>query len=307
MSKPVKRSALGRGLDTILPPTASEIQVEEARLEASAVQEIPLHQIETNPYQPRTEFEAEALQELADSVRTHGIIQPITVRRLSATEYQLISGERRTRAARMAGLDSIPAYIRTADDQQMLAFALIENIQREELNPIETALGYQRLIDECSLTIEQAGEQMGKKRATVNNYLRLLRLPANIQKALRDRQLSMGHARALITVDNPEVLQQLFEAIVGEGLSVREVERRVADIGRPQPTAETPGSVSAKPEAKADTPFDIQLRSVTRELEQHFNTRVQIQHKTTGEGEIRLRYFSQDDLNRLLDLLNPTH
>ncbi|MEQ1587234.1 MAG: ParB/RepB/Spo0J family partition protein, partial [Cyclobacteriaceae bacterium] len=207
-----KKKALGRGLSALLSdtPDTEKLDVDVSspigshKTSGDSINEISLSQIETNPFQPRQHFDKEALNELAESIKVHGIIQPITVRKLSHNQYQLISGERRFQASRLAGLKAIPAYVRTADDQQMLEMALIENIQRENLNPIEISLSYQRLISECNLKQEELGDRVGKNRSTVTNYLRLLKLPPDIQIAVRDHRISMGHARAIINVENPD-------------------------------------------------------------------------------------------------------
>jgi ParB family chromosome partitioning protein len=288
-----KRGGLGRGLSAILEDAVQESGA--AAPDAGTINEVPLAFIEPNPFQPRTHFDPDALQELADSIKALGVIQPITVRRLSPDAYQIISGERRFQASKIAGLSAIPAYVRTADDEQMLEMAIVENVQRQDLNPIEIGLAYKRLMDECRLTIEQTAEKVGKKRPTVNNYLRLLRLPPEIQAGLKENKISMGHARALIAVDNPLVQLSIYKDVVEKDLSVREVEERVKSIGE-----------SPKTEKKApapSTPFDIQLKSVRENLESRFQTRVQVNAKADGNGEIRLKFYSMDDLNRLLELL----
>ncbi|MBX3100940.1 MAG: ParB/RepB/Spo0J family partition protein [Bacteroidetes bacterium] len=294
------RSALGRGLDALIPRGGDSgtdaLHAAPAEGTAGSIFEVPLSQIEANPFQPRTTFDQEALEELADSIRAQGIIQPITVRRLNEGTYQLISGERRFRASQLVGLARIPAYVRTANDEQMLEMAIIENIQRENLNPIEEALGYKRLMDECSLTLEKVGEKVGKKRPTINNYLRLLKLPPEIQASLRDGRLSMGHARALITIDNP--LQQLaiYAQVMQDGLSVRATEELVRAVGSPKAKA----PVSDKPEPTA---YELQAREMERSLGKKFDTRVKIDTGKDGSGEIRFRFFNGDDLNRLLEIL----
>src|SRR3990170_3675900 len=230
-----KKKALGRGLSALLsdntPEDKLDVDIQSPAIPpgspVSGIAEIPIEEIEVNPFQPRTHFDQEALQELSESIKVHGIIQPITVRRLTTNQYQLISGERRFHASRLAGLKTIPAYIRSANDQQMLEMALIENIQRENLNAIEIALSYQRLISECSLKQDELGERVGKNRATVTNYLRLLRLPPDIQIAVRDNKLSMGHARAIINVENPDKQLYIFKKTLEEDLSVRKVEELV--------------------------------------------------------------------------------
>src|SRR6185295_11086973 len=219
----------------LLSDTPETTQFDETGAPASGMNEISVLEIEVNPYQPRKHFDQEALNELVDSIKVHGIIQPVTVRRLSRNQYQLISGERRFQAARLSGLKTIPAYIRQADDQQMLEMSLIENIQRENLNPIEVALSYQRLISECNLKQEELGDRVGKNRSTVTNYLRLLRLPPDIQIALRDNKLSMGHARAIINVENPDAQLFIFKKTIQEDLSVRKVEELARQMGSGTP------------------------------------------------------------------------
>lgn len=310
-----RRNALGRGLSALLSDATSpqEAAANEAAAVAAAVaaatpvervsriEEIALTAIEKNPFQPRFHFEPEALRELADSILAQGIIQPITVRRLAEGQYQLISGERRLQASKLAGLEAIPAYIRLANDEQMLEMALIENIQRQDLNPIEVALGYQRLMEECGLNMDQVGVKVGKNRATVNNYLRLLRLPAEIQAGLRDQAIQMGHARALITVEDSAQQLALFRAAVAGAWSVRKVEEEVRAIL--QPKAEVTEVSSTASPATAQSPRHIQLQQVQRDLEAKFETKVRIAESTPGEGEIRISFYNEDDLNRLLESL----
>lgn len=292
-----KRNALGRGLGALLQdsPSSDRIISGERASGSSAIDEIPLDNIEVNPFQPRQHFDETALQELADSIKTQGIIQPITVRKLSKDKYQLISGERRYQASRIAGLKAIPAYIRSADDQQMLEMALIENIQRENLNAVEIALSYQRLMEECNLKQEQLGDRVGKNRTTVNNYLRLLKLPPDIQIAVRDGRLSMGHARAIVNVENVDAQLDLFKRILAEDLSVRRVEALARDLaaGRKQKT-------TGKNEGGEETE---EIKKLQHKIASHFGTRVQI--KSDGKkGEIKIPFVSVDDLNRILDILN---
>lgn len=292
--KPVKKhSGLGKGLSALLDDAGFDAEKFKEIPPAVNTLEIPITQIRVNPFQPRKDFNEEALEELAESIKVQGIIQPITVRKLSGHEYQLISGERRLLAARKAGLNAIPAFIREANDQQMLELSLIENIQREDLNAIEIAITYQRLISECRLKQEELGERVGKKRATVTNYLRLLKLPPDIQAAIRDGEISMGHARALINMENIDVQLSLFQKIVREDLSVRKVEALVKAI------SERKVHVSGKD--KSDIPDD--LRQIRSKLSSHFGTKVEFIHKPGYKGEIRIPYFSLDDLNRILDLL----
>ena len=295
----MKKKALGRGLSALLSDSEgekSEVEVVVPSLAAGAqssnLNEIQIEQIETNPFQPRQYFDQEALNELADSIKVHGIIQPITVRKLAHNQYQLISGERRFQASKLAGLKSLPAYVRTANDQQMLEMALIENIQRENLNPIEVSLSYQRLITECNLKQEELGERVGKNRTTITNYLRLLKLPPDIQIAVRDNRISMGHARAIINIDNPDSQLYIFKKIIAEDLSVRAVESLAREVSE---------GAKVKEETKtASAPKEIhQLQS---KLSSHFGTKVTV--KSDGKkGDIRIPFLSVEDLNRILDIL----
>lgn len=294
MEEKKKKSVLGKGLSALISPISNETTNTDLQA-INSVQEIPLEWIEPNPFQPRVDFDEESLQELADSIKQQGIIQPITLRKLSDKEYQIISGERRYRAAKIAGLDTIPAYIRSANDEQMIEMAIIENVQREDLNAIEIALGYKRLMEECNLTIEQVGEKIGKKRATVNNYIRLLKLPPEIQVAIRDNKISMGHARAIITIDNPVVQLSVFKQIIDKDLSVRQVEKFVQEI------SQTSNKVKKLP--SAPSPLELHLKDLEIKLSKKFSNKVQIQHKEDGKGEIRIPYYSKEDLDRLLELL----
>lgn len=298
-----KRNGLGRGLGALLENPADNHEQAQQQSDGSysvvsMMNEISLEHIETNPYQPRTHFDQDALEELAESIRTQGIIQPITVRQLSQNKYQLISGERRFQASRMAGLQTIPAYVRTANDQQMLEMALIENIQRENLNAIEIALSYQRLISECSLKQEELGERVGKKRSTVNNYLRLLKLPPEIQAAIRDNYISMGHARAIVNVENIETQLSIFNRIISDELSVRKVEEIVRDLA-------TIGLKKLeKEEVTPKTQASIELQSIQSKLTTHFGTKVQIKSSDNKKGEIKIPFTSADELNRILELFS---
>jgi ParB family chromosome partitioning protein len=299
-----KKKALGRGLSALLSdsPTDDKLEVEipvglttPSTTTPSGMTEIPLDQIEVNPFQPRTHFDQDALLELAESIKVHGIIQPITVRRLAHNQYQLISGERRFQASKLADLKTIPAYLRAADDQQMLEMALIENIQRENLNAIEIALSYQRLISECNLKQEELGERVGKNRTTVTNYLRLLKLPPDIQIAVRDNKLSMGHARAIISVENPDQQLYIFKKTVSDELSVRKVEELVRELSTEKASA-------SESTTTAPTPVSREISQLQSRLSAHFGTRVVV--KTDGKkGEIKIPFLSIEDLNRLLDIL----
>lgn len=288
----MKKKGLGRGLSALLSDTPETGKLEEAPAPTGGMHEIPVSEIEVNPYQPRKDFAPEALQELIDSIKVHGIIQPVTVRRLSRNQYQLISGERRFQAARRAGLKSIPAYVRSADDQQMLEMALVENIQRENLNPIEIALSYQRLLTECNLKQEQLGERVGKNRSTVTNYLRLLKLPPAIQIALRDNRLTMGHARAIINIENPDLQLVIFKRILSDDLSVRQVEEMARKLSQPKGKAAGHGPSGGSRE----------ISQLQGKLSSHFGTKVTV--KSDGKkGEIKIPFLSIQDLNRILDLL----
>lgn len=301
-----KKKALGRGLSALLSDSPADEKLESdiqavtspavtptQTPPANGISEIPIEQIEVNPFQPRTHFDEDALLELAESIRVHGIIQPITVRRLAHNQYQLISGERRFQASKLAGLTAIPAYIRSADDQQMLEMALIENIQRENLNAIEIALSYQRLISECNLKQEELGERVGKNRTTVTNYLRLLKLPPDIQIAVRDNKLSMGQARAIISVENPEQQLYIFKKTLNEDLSVRKVEELVRELSAEK---------SAIKSESASSPVSREISQLQSRLSSHFGTRIVV--KSDGKkGEIKIPFLSVEDLNRILDIL----
>jgi ParB family transcriptional regulator, chromosome partitioning protein len=296
---PKRRNALGRGLGALLDDNTntSEKLSGSGAGTANAIGEIPVAQIEVNPFQPRTEFNKEALAELSESIKVQGIIQPITVRQLSKNQFQLISGERRLQASKLAGLESIPAYIRTADDQQMLEMALIENIQRENLNSIEIALSYQRLISECNLKQEELGDRVGKNRTTVTNYLRLLKLPPDIQIALRDGRLSMGHARAIIGIDNPATQLSIFKKIISEDLSVRKVESLVREY-----TQKVPESPNLN--KTANPSLSPEVKNLQNKLSSHFGTRISLKADEKNKGEIRIPFVSTEDLNRILEILN---
>ncbi|GAA4374924.1 ParB/RepB/Spo0J family partition protein [Hymenobacter koreensis] len=292
---------LGRGLNALIEGSYEKKGERLVPHPVNSVGLIPVEQIEANPYQPRTHFDQDALQELAESIRIQGIIQPVTLRQVGPAAYQLISGERRLQASKLAGLETIPAYIRKADDQQMLEMALIENIQRENLNAIEIALSYQRLVSECNLKQEELGDRVGKNRSTVTNYLRLLKLPPAIQIGLRDSLISMGHARALLSVEDGGHQLNLFERIVAEDMSVRRVEQLVRQGVAP----------AAKP-AAGNQPQDEQLpvppaeiKRAERHLSDRFGSRVQVKPTAQGRGEIRIAFDSAEDMHRILNILQP--
>lgn len=288
--------------DNVNPPKNGLNPIAETRTDANStaapannnIGHIDISDVETNPYQPRTEFDQMALNELADSIKVQGLIQPITVRKQPNGKYQLISGERRLRASRLAGLTQIPAYVRTANDQQMLEMALIENIQRENLNAIEIALSFQQMLDECNLKQEQLGERVGKNRTTVTNYLRLLKLPPAIQVSIRDQKISMGHARALISVEQADKQLFIHNEIIEKGLSVRKVEELVRNIN----------SVEVKPKAKQPAGARFEHQKLQRDLAAKFATRVKLKVGENGKGAIEIPFVSEDDLNRILELLD---
>ncbi|PZX48739.1 ParB/RepB/Spo0J family partition protein [Algoriphagus chordae] len=293
-----KKSVLGRGLGALLEDSPAKHKTEEILPEVvkTGIFEIPLTQIQVNPFQPRVHFDKDALSELAESIKVQGIIQPITVRKLDTDEYQLISGERRFQASKIAGLTQIPAYVRTANDQQMLEMALIENIQRENLNALEIAQSYQRLLAECDLKQEELGDRVGKNRTTVNNYLRLLKLPPTIQSAIRDQQLSMGHARALINIEDVDTQLAIFKKAVEEELSVRKVEALVKALNEGSPEK------ASKPELDPVRKYEI--NKLQQQLASHFGTKVALKSNPKNKGEIKIPFNSASDLNRILEILD---
>ncbi len=316
-----KKVALGRGLSALLPsgqnegesgfdtptpetPPSKLYRFEERTRLLGRVADLEIEHISPNPYQPRQDFEDEALDELAASIKQLGIIQPITVRAQAGGRFEVISGERRLRAARRAGLKRVPAYVREADTEEMLEMAIVENVQREELNPVEVALGYQRLMEECGLTQEKVATRVGKKRTTVANYLRLLKLPPRIQAALREHSVSVGHARSLINVADEEFQLHLLEEIQHRDLSVREVEDRVRAWRKRQETPLPSDIPSTTPDLAAPPDRDtLQILEFANRLRSHFSTQVQVKRKADGSGKIELSYYSEEDLERLLDLL----
>ncbi|MCF8224432.1 MAG: ParB/RepB/Spo0J family partition protein [Bacteroidales bacterium] len=285
-----QKNALGRGLGALIE--ASEDDTHEL-IAAAAANEIPVENIEVNPYQPRTHFDEETLDELVTSIKELGIIQPLTVRKVGKDKYQLITGERRLRAAAKAGLKKVPAYIRDAEDKNMLELALVENIQRDDLDAIEVALSYQRLIDEVNLTQETLGERVGKKRATVTNYLRLLKLPADIQAGIKDRKLSMGQAKALITIEDPDLQLEVYQQVIGQDLSVRQVETLVQKLKRKQDGKER------EPEERNDE-YD-RLRD---HLSKFFDAKIDFKRNNKGSGKIVIPFGSDEDLQRILSILD---
>lgn len=297
-----KKRGLGRGLSALLENSDTDITNRTGTPDnskvAGSVSVLNVANLEPNPFQPRLHFDEDALAELAESIKQHGIIQPITVRKMGYDKYQIISGERRFRASQLAGLQDVPCYIRVASDQSMLEMALVENVQRENLDAIEIAIGYQRLIDECSLTQEQLAEKVGKKRATVTNYLRLLKLPVDIQVAIKENVLSMGHARALINIGDAAKQLELFEAIVADALSVRQTEALVR--GAKPVVPKTPKASTPKPAPVL--PADVELWR--EQLSSRFDRSVNVKRNNKGKGNIVIPFDSDADLARLYDLLN---
>ncbi|MEZ5196648.1 MAG: ParB/RepB/Spo0J family partition protein [Bacteroidales bacterium] len=287
-----KRTVLGRGLSAILESPETDITSKDisGNYVAGAIANIALEKIETNPFQPRNSFEEKSLRELAHSLKEQGVIQPITVRKLGYDKYQLISGERRYRAAKIADLKTSPAFIRVANDQQMLEMALIENIHRENLNSIEIAISYQRLIDECKITQDVLSDRIGKDRTTISNYIRLLKLPPQIQIALKNERISMGHARAIINVESIDVQLKILQRIIAEGLSVRDVERLVKEV-HGQPVRKPARNESILPETH---------KVIKAKLSNSLGTNVQIKRDNKGNGSIVIPFKSDDDFSRII-------
>src|SRR5436190_7366635 len=290
------KDELGKGIRSLLQSIDEDLKTRTGHLKntvvesVTSVSRISVNEIEGNPKQPRHDFDEQALQELAASVKRHDIIQPITVSKLASGRYRLVSGERRLRAAKMAGLKDIPAYVRQANDQQLLELALLENLQREDLNAMEISLSYKRMMDELTLTQEQVAETMGKDRSTVTNYIRLLKLPPDIQVAVRNGELSMGHSRALINVDTIDKQIYIFKEIKNKGLSVRQTEALVRKLYKQG------GGV--KKSAKSSMPPGFQ--KIEDKLASHFSTRVKLRHGRNGSGQINIEYYSLDELNNIL-------
>ena len=292
-----KKKALGRGLSALLDDGVSELAGDELSAIPSShmVSAIPLDQLETNPFQPRSQFEEKELAELAVSIQEQGIIQPVTIRKIGPDKYQLITGERRFRAARIAGLKEIPAFIRLANDEQMLEMSLVENIQRMDLNPLEVALSFQRLIEECRIRQEDLGQKIGKDRSTVSNYIRLLRLPVEIQVAVRDGIISMGHARALITIEDEKQQLQVLQKILEKKLSVRQVEDLVRVILKPVKPASPSGPKLLPPY------YQHAKETISSKLQ----SEVEIRLKRKGKGSILIHFNSEEEFYKLLSKMNP--
>jgi len=292
-----KRPALGKGLSALLESSLTDITSEDLSDGSvlGSVALLPISAIEANPFNPRTHFEEKALMELKDSISTHGIIQPITVRKLGRSKYQLISGERRFKASQLAGLTEIPAYIRVANDQTMLEMALVENIQRQDLNAIEVALSYHRLIQECNLTQEKLAQQISKSRTSITNHLRLLKLPAKIQLSVRENEISMGHARALVGIEDDSLQIEMFDRVINESLSVRDLENILREEKNKD---EEPKKKEAKPVV---TTRQIDF---TQGFSDKVAAKVQIKKQPTGNGKLIINFNSEVDLNRIIEILN---
>ncbi len=291
------KEALGKGIRSLLQSIDSDLKNTSGQLKETAVEavtgalRIPLENIETNPKQPRRDFDEQALQELAQSIKLHDIIQPITVSKLHGNKYRLISGERRWRAAKIAGIKDLPAYVRLANDNELLELALLENLQREDLNAMEIALSYKRMMEELSHTQEQVAERMGKDRSTVTNYIRLLKLPPDIQVSVRNGEISMGHARALINVDTIDQQLYIFDEIRTKGLSVRQTENLVRNIYKETDT----------PKKTTENHLPPTYKKIEDKLASYFSTKVNLRHSKNGSGQITFDYYSLEELNKLLE------
>jgi len=286
-----RKNALGRGLGALID-NADEVTKGKP---AASINEIEISKIDANPWQPRTKFDEERLNELAISIKEIGIIQPLTLRKVDGDRYQLIAGERRFRAAKIAGLNRVPAYVRTADDDTMLEMALVENIQREDLDPVEVAISYQRLIEECKLTQESLSDRVGKKRSTISNYLRLLKLPAEIQLGLVEKQISMGHARAIISVEDTATQLMIFEQTIKYDFSVRKVEELVRELSAEK-------KANKKENAKPTLPEEYQ--ELKSQLSTFFKTNIQFSRSDNGKGKIVIPFRSDDELEKIISVLD---
>ncbi|HSC52699.1 MAG TPA: ParB/RepB/Spo0J family partition protein [Phnomibacter sp.] len=303
MSKPDQKAMIGKGLRSLLSNIDADLKTKDGHLKEEVVQKstgitrIPLEDIEVNPKQPRRDFDQQALNELAASIKIHDIIQPLTVARLSGGKFRLIAGERRFRASKIAGLKDVPVYVRDGNDKQLLELSLLENLQREDLNAIEIALSYKRLMDELHYTQEEVAERMGKERSTVANYVRLLKLPPDLQVAVRTSIISMGHARALVNVDEVDKQLYIFKEVAGKGLSVRQTEELVRSLYKNNRPAVKPAAKPALAPA---------YKKLEDNLASHFGTKVMLKHAKTGTGSITIEYYSLQELNKILDLVGVT-
>lgn len=292
----IKKRGLGRGLEAILQSADTDITSTDisGNYVAGAIAELDIDKIETNPFQPRTDFDETALKELSESIKTQGVIQPVTVRKMGYDKYQLISGERRLRASKLAGMNKIPVFIRVANDEQMLEMALIENIHRESLNAIEVAISYQRLVDECNLTQDQLSEKVGKDRSTVANFLRLLKLPAEIQIAIRDGFISMGHARAIITIEDKAQQLLILKRIIDENLNVRQVEDIVRGVN----------SKDVKKIAKNKDVIPESFKKQVGSLSKALNMNVKVNRNSRGKGSLTISFKNDQEFDRLIEYIN---
>jgi ParB family transcriptional regulator, chromosome partitioning protein len=297
-----KRPPLGKGLSALLENASTDITSKSSASGlVGSISNLPIESIEANPFNPRTNFEKEALEELAQSIRIHGIIQPLTVRKLGRDKYQLISGERRFRASQLAGLEEVPAYIRVANDQSMLEMALVENIQRENLNAIEVGISYQRLIDECELTQDQLSQKISKSRSSITNHLRLLKLPAPIQAGVRDNLISMGHARAIVSAGDEETQIALFHQIIDEQLSVRDLENLIKSGVKKEGKSEFSNT---KVEKAVKSEISDKQYAFKEHLADKLSAKVEIAKGTNGTGKLVVNFNSENDLNRIIALLS---
>ena len=296
-----KRPALGKGLSALLESSATDITSKELGDGSvlGSVAMLKISNIEPNPFNPRTDFDETALVELSESIAQHGIIQPLTVRKLGRDKYQLISGERRFKASKLAGLEEVPAYIRLANDQAMLEMALVENIQREDLNAIEVALSYQRLLEECKLTQEELSKKLAKSRTSITNHIRLLKLPPRIQLAVRENELSMGHARALVSAGSEEKQLGLFNEILADQLSVRDLEALIK--GKP-----TTGKSTTLSDAQKGLKPTSQQVQFAQEFGEKVAAKIEIRKQPTGNGRLTISFNSEVDLNRIIEILNKS-
>ncbi|RZS93278.1 ParB/RepB/Spo0J family partition protein [Aquimarina brevivitae] len=301
MAKATKKQALGRGLSALLKDPENDIKsVDDKNADkvVGNIIELELESIEVNPFQPRTSFNDETLRELATSIKEIGVIQPITVRKLDFNKYQLVSGERRYRASKLAGLETIPSYIRIANDQESLTMALVENIQRQDLDPIEIALSYQRLMDEIKLTQEQLSDRVGKKRSTIANYLRLLKLDPIIQTGMRDGFISMGHGRALINVDEQQKQLDIYEKIIGDSLSVRNTEELVRSLN------DKSGATTGTKSSATTTKVPEYVSKGVKEFAEYFGAKIDVKVSPNGKGKLIIPFSSEEDFKRLKKLVN---
>ena len=304
VKKKYDKSVLGRGLDEISNGRGLDALIDTTEVKtqgSSNLNEIPIEQIEPNPDQPRRDFDQMAMQELAASIQNMGIIAPITLRQVAPDRYQIIAGERRWRASQIAGLKSIPAYIRTADDESVMELALVENIQREDLNAIEIALAYEHLAEQSGMTQEKISERVGKSRTAVTNYMRLLKLPAQIQMALKNREIDMGHARALLALDSPSMQLRLFRDVVKNQYSVRKVEEMVQMLKNGEDVSNTRKKLAAKPQLSKD------LDNARQRLSDLLQTKVQLTLGTGGKGKINIPFASESELERIINAIDNAH